>query len=127
MDDDTRRAAVKTRLENGWKAVRDEATGSIINHSGYNLTSTPHGYAGFPQYVEELCGSDLDNMEWVAQMIEAAVAEGQQLYEMNQIPTTDPKCFSRPIIKLDTGCRVSYRFISRGNREVDCSGGAPDT
>lgn len=118
--DDLKQA--KKDLKKAWEGMR-QAGGSIIGHSGYNHTGLPGNGTGFAKYASDLCASDPEYLRHVIDMINAAVADAKLIEEMNAIPTTNPKCHSKPMVKLSTGCLVKYWMAPRNKNESDCGGG----
>lgn len=107
-------------LRRVWNDMREEG-GSILDHKGQNLTAGPFGGGDFVKYVNELCASDTDFIEGVIDTIRQAIDAGQRQVLLNE--NVAKKCYSKPVVKLAIGCRVSFEMRARNGDEEDCADG----
>ncbi|HEV2747871.1 MAG TPA: hypothetical protein VGW34_11305 [Allosphingosinicella sp.] len=113
---------LETRLRKAWGKMR-EAGGSIIGHTGENLTGKTYSQFDFAKYMNELCASDPELIQAALDTIDKAIEEGAWFADMNKQRFTTPKCHSKPIVTMRIGCRIDYHFDKRhGGEEEDCSG-----
>ncbi len=116
LDRETNRA-----LEKAYNAVRN-AGGSIYGPGGQNYTAD--GWQGqFKAAMEASCWTDAASIQALAQAMENHVKRAKEIEEFNKIPTTKPKCHSKPLIHLLTGCRFEPTFGPRDGSEKSCDGG----
>lgn len=114
-------------LENPDKAIADawanirNAGGSIIGPDGKNLTADSEDDGDLYDAIVD-GDTDDDGIEFIVGMINEAAADGAKMAEMNAIPTTKPKCYSKPIVQLKGKGMCTYHFVGRSGAEVDCSG-----
>ena len=109
-----------SRTSAAWAKLRNQG-GSILSPDGDNLTADSDGAANFEAAIKDLCGTHADAIANLCQTIEDAADNAAQLAAMNAIPTTDPKCNSKPIIRLSVGCFAETSWIARNHLEKDCS------
>jgi hypothetical protein len=110
--------AKKNAAKGLWGEVR-KAGGSIIGTDGSNLTADSAGAAAFSAALGELCGEH--STADLLSTIEQGLARAAEIAAMNAIPTTDPKCASKPIFRLQTGCSIECEMIPRNKNEQLCS------
>jgi hypothetical protein len=109
-----------SRISDAWSAAR-AAGASILSPDNDNLTADAEGSAAFETAIKELCGTNAGALSQLLAAIEDAIASANQLNAMNKLPTTDPKCFSKPIIRLSVGCSAEVTWVGRNKNEKDCS------
>lgn len=108
------------RSKGAYDAIRKQG-GSIFNHRGDNVSGSAYGWQSFDRYMNELCGSDPGMTGDALQAIEDAAKQAAWIDEANQLPLTDPKCHSKPMIHLHVGCSVTVEMTARNKGEMDCS------
>jgi hypothetical protein len=110
-----------SRESKAWDALR-KAGGSIFAPDGSNLSGDSEGQSAFEEYLKGLCGSSAKKLDDLLTKIEEAAADAAHIAAMNAIPTTDPKCYSKPIVRLSVGCEAETSMEARNKHESDCSG-----
>lgn len=108
-----------SRTTDAWNKVRG-AGGSIIGPDGDNWTSNADGAADFEASMKEWC-SNAGKLHDALTAMEDAATQAAQMAAMNALPTTKPKCYSKPIVRLLPGCDVEWNMVARNNQESDCS------
>ena len=106
----------KPTAAQAWAAVRKQ-TGSIIGPDGANWTAPANGGDAFQAWLKRHCA---DSAADIATDLQNAADTAAQMAERNAIPTTDPKCHSKPLIKIDSGCNVTVEWHARTRNESDC-------
>ncbi len=108
--------------EDAWTNVRN-TDGSILGPDGGNWTTSINGAHQFGTFLDNLCGKGSDDQKAAIAAIQQAAADAAQLASMNALPTTKPKCHSKPLIRIDRHCQVTVQWTARTHDEEDCGSG----
>jgi hypothetical protein len=98
------------------------AGGSVIGPDGTNLTGDAEGQKAFEDFLKEMCSNSSGKLHDLLTAMEQAARDAAQLAAMNALPTTKPKCHSKPIVRLSVGCDAEVSMVARNKNEEDCGG-----
>lgn len=108
-----------SRTGDAWRKVR-EAGGSVLGPEGENLTGDADSEQAFQDFMKGFC-SNVGKLHDALSVMEAAADRAAEIARYNALPTTKPKCHSKPIIRLNYGCEAEYSFVARNKNERECS------
>jgi hypothetical protein len=98
------------------------AGSSIIGPTGENWTADADGQSAAATNFDSLMGKGSVAEQTLLAAIMDNVRTAQQLQAMNALPTTDPKCFSKAIMSIDSQGNLTVTWKGFHNDEVDCTG-----
>jgi hypothetical protein len=111
-----------SRTARAWERIRKQG-GSIIGADGTNMTGDPGGSDAFEEFMKASCVSSPGKLHAALQAMEEAAEAAAEIAAMNALPTTDPKCYSKPMVRVLPGCDVEWELVARNRTEQNCSGG----
>jgi hypothetical protein len=98
------------------------AGSSIIGPTGDNWTADANGQSAAATNFNSLLGEGSAAEQALLAAIMDSVRTAQQLQAMNALPTTNPKCFSKAIMSIDSQGNLTVTWKGFHNDEVDCTG-----
>jgi hypothetical protein len=110
----------ESRTGDAWDKVR-KAGGSIIGPDGENLTADADGRGDFVATMKRTC-TNVGKLHAALSDMETAAARAEEIASFNALPLTNPKCYSKPIVRLSAGCDVEWEMVKRaGTEERNCT------
>jgi hypothetical protein len=96
--------------------------GAIIGPLGTNWTADADGQSAAATHFDNLMVQNSPAEQTLLALIMDSVRSAQQMQAMNALPTTNPKCFSKPIMAIDRHGNLTVTWKGFHPDEVDCTG-----